>query len=324
MMLAIVLVDYNGLDDTCKCLESLTHLTTPATIIVVDNASTVNVSDALATTFPHVLFIRSPVNGGWAGGNNLGLKLALDRGADLVVLLNNDTTVVPEFAARLQIAAETHPEFGILGPVIRFMEPPHEVQTEGVRFNTPQQPGFFQRVAVSLQFGNVVPVDIVNGCCLMVRRAVVEKIGFVDEEFFLIHEESDFCLRAQAAGFQLCVLAEPLVFHKGSSSFAREGKRFQRYYDARNLLRLLRKHGRRPGGRSRLSGRIHAWRYAFSRYAIERENGFRESADAVLEGLYDGVTRRYGAWQKRNRFAFGLFRRAIAGLWRVKSLLRSS
>lgn len=322
MNLAIVLVDYNGLDDTRKCLESLANLTSTATIIVVDNASKVNVANALQHHFPNAQFLRSETNGGWAGGNNLGLHGALARGADLIALLNNDTTVTPDFAERLIDTATNHPQLSVFGPVIRYMAPPHEVQTEGVRFNTPHEPGFFQRVTVPLAAGQVTSVDIVNGCCLVLRREVAERIGAIDEDFFLIHEESDFCLRAQKAGFKLGVLGEALVFHKGSSTFAREGHRVQRYYDARNLLLLLRKHGGGAGRRGTWNGKLHAWRYAFSRYALEREKGFADSADAVLEGLYDASVRRFGPRRDGRRPGFKLFRRLIGLAWRLKSLGR--
>ena len=239
----IVLVNYNGLADTKACLRSLAGQTRPASVVVVDNASAVDPVGELRAEFPGVDVVQAGTNGGWAGGNNVGLRHALDRGADWVVLLNNDTTVSPDLVARLVAAAAARPDVGVLGPVIRFMAPPSEVQTEGVVFNRPDRTGFFQRHPVPLRADDpphIVDVDIVNGCCLMVRRAVVDKIGFVDEAFFLIHEESDFCLRAQEAGFANGVLAEALVWHKGSSSFQREGKRLQRYFDTRNIPRLLR------------------------------------------------------------------------------------
>ncbi len=311
MSVAIVLVDYNGLADTRRCLESLRSQ--PACIVVVDNASAQNVEAALKADFPDVQFVRSPTNGGWAGGNNLGLKHALDSGAEQVILLNNDTTVEPHFVDSLT----QHRDCGILGPVIRYMGPPHEVQTEGVTFNKPSEPGFFQRVPVPLD-GGIVDVDIVNGCCLMVHRDVIEKIGFIDEQFFLIHEEADFCLRAQEAGFKLGVLGESLVFHKGSSTFAREGQGIQRYYDARNLLRLLSKHRGRRGERSHFKSVLHAWRYTLSRYALEREQGYRASADAVLAGLYDGVMGRYGPRSDRWRPGFSVMRGLIETLRRIK------
>ncbi len=330
---AIVLVDYNGLDDTRKCLASLAGLAGAARVVVVDNASRVDVATALSGAFPWATFLRAERNGGWAGGNNLGLKFALDTGADLVILLNNDTVVGPDFACRMVAAADAHPEFGILGPVIRFLAPPHEVQTDGVVFNGPARPGFFQRLAVPLPPAGTTPgaaqgeppggasavaeVDIVNGCCLMVRRAVVERVGLIDEAYFLVHEESDFCLRAQEAGFKNGVVAESLVWHKGSSSFQREGKRLQRYFDTRNLARLLRRHRGRPTARGPWASRRHYLRYAYDRYSIEREGGFRDSADAILEGLYDALTGRWGPYSARRRPGLALLRLAFGSAWRV-------
>ena len=332
---AIILVDFNGLDDTRKCLASLAGLVGAARVVVVDNASRVDVAAALSGTFPWATFLRAERNGGWAGGNNLGLKFALDGGADLVILLNNDTVVGPDFACRMVAAADAHPDFGILGPVIRFLAPPHEVQTDGVVFNGPARPGFFQRLAVPLPPaapqatpGGVQPdppggaaavaeVDIVNGCCLMVRRAVVERVGLIDEAYFLVHEESDFCLRAQEAGFKNGVVAESLVWHKGSSSFQREGKRLQRYFDTRNLARLLRRHRGRPTARGPWESRRHYLTYAYHRYAVEREGGFRDSADAVLEGLYDAMTDRWGPHLARRRPGLSLLRLAFGSAWRA-------
>jgi len=277
----------------------------------------------LAAEFPRVDFIRSEVNGGWAGGNNLGMKHALARGGELLILLNNDTVVGPEFAARHIAAAVAHPDYGILGPIIRFMAPPHEIQTDGVKFNRPHRAGFFQKHVVPVavaEVPDVVEVDIVNGCCLMVRREVVQTIGFIDEAFFLIHEESDFCLRSQAAGFRNGVLTEALVWHKGSSSFQREGKRLQRYFDARNLIRLIGKHGRRKGSRGPLRSYAHYFRYAFHRYSVERDTQFDDSAFAVVEGLYDGLLGRWGPYAKQaRRPGVGIASWLFGKLWRYGS-----
>src|ERR1700722_3121336 len=240
----IVLVNYNGLSDTLCCLRSLDAAGRPDTV-VVDNASSQDPSAMLRRDFPWCHVVRNPVNGGWAGANNVGTRYALEHGADLIVLLNNDTVVAPDFVARLTAAAAAHPAYGVLGPVIRFMDPPHEVQTDGCVFNEPARPGFFQRKPVDLvsaPIPTITDVDIVNGCCMMVRANVFRRVGFIDERFFLIHEESDFCLRARRAGFRCGVIGEALVWHKGSSSFKRTGGSWQRYYDARNLYLLLSKH----------------------------------------------------------------------------------
>jgi hypothetical protein len=295
----IVLVDYNGLADTRKCLDSLALQTRPHQVVVVDNASRENVADALRADYPAVHFVRNAVNGGWAGGNNVGIQYALDHGADLVVLLNNDTIVAPTFVERLEAAAAAHPTFGVFGPVIRFMSPPHDIMTDGCQFNRRTQPGFFERLEVPLRETSppeIASVDIVNGCCMAIRRAVFEQIGLIDERFFLIHEESDFCLRATRAGWKCGVFAEALVWHKGSSTFKREGSKLQRYYDTRNLALILAKHPHRPQARPLLVGLAAHGRYAFQRYILERQAGFDPAAEAVLQGFYDGYLGHYGIW----------------------------
>ncbi|MGL4419397.1 MAG: glycosyltransferase family 2 protein, partial [Gemmataceae bacterium] len=265
--------------------------------------------------------VRNPINGGWAGGNNRGMEYALEGGAELCILLNNDTIVTPDFVERLVTAADAQPGYGILGPIIRFMDEPDKIQTMGTAFNRPGPPGFFGVVPVnpsSAKPAEITPIDIVNGCCLMVRREVMERIGLVDEAYFLIHEESDFCLRALAAGIPCGAIATDPVLHKGSSSFKREGQKLQRYYDARNLIRLLKAHGARPGARSRLAGWKAYALYVYYRYAHERESGTPISAEAVLEGIYDGVVGRYGVKSERSRWGLWWLRRAVAVAWFCK------
>ena len=314
----IVPVNFNGLDDTRKCLRSLAGLTTPASVVLVDNASADDPTATLRADFPWAHVVRNPVNGGWSGGNNTGIRYALDRGADLVVLLNNDTTVRPDFVARLAAAAAAHPGYGVIGPVIRYMDEPDLVMTDGTAFNRPGRPGFFQRLPVpecETDPPAVAEVDIVNGCCMMVRADVFRRVGLIDDRFFLIHEESDFCLRVREAGWKCGVLAEPLVWHKGSSAFNRSGKRWQRYYDARNLGLLLSKH-RTP--RPKLASYALYLRYAYHRYCHEREDGQPDAADAVLEGLVDVATRRFGPHRRRRRVGVPVLRCVFEAARRLK------
>lgn len=302
----VVVVNYNGLADTRKCLESLQKLAgVHCSVVLVDNASEQDPLPALQPLFPECHFLRNAVNQGWAGGNNTGIRYALDRGADYVILLNNDTVVSPDLARRLIDAAGSQPRLGIIGPVIRFLEGEQDVMTDGCVFNRPEQPGFLQRKPVPLTTDGppeVTEVDIVNGCCMMVAAPVFKRIGLIDERFFLVHEESDLCLRARQAGFACGVVSEALVWHKGSSSFKRTGKGLQRYYDARNLWLLLGKHGGRSAGqRGRSQGRWEYLKYVYYRYAIEREHGQAEAADAVLAGVSDALAGRFGAFGPARR-----------------------
>ncbi len=317
----IVPVNFNGLEDTRKCLHSLAALSGPANVVLVDNASQPDPTGTLAAEFPRVHIVRNSENLGWSGGNNTGIRYAIERGADFVMLLNNDTTVAPDIVARLLRAFEAHPRFGAIGPVIRFMDEPDAVMTDGVTFNPPGYAGFFQRKIVpelATDPPAVDETDIVNGCCMMVRADVFRRVGLIDDRFFLIHEEADFCLRVKQAGFACGVLAESLVWHKGSTTFKRAGKKWQRYYDTRNLALLLRKH-RRASGRGLLSAYATYLRYAYHRYCHEREASQRDAANAVLEGLIDAATRRVGVYRARNRWGVPVLRGAFELARRVRT-----
>jgi GT2 family glycosyltransferase len=228
----------------------------------------------------------------------------MELGAERILLLNNDIIIAPDLVEKMLAAADAHPDFGIMGPVINFMDEPDAVMTDGVVFNSPGPPGsFFGRLEVPPRSGGppvVTSVDIVNGCALMVSAEVIRRIGLVDERFFLIHEEADLCLRAVAAGIGCGVFAETLVWHKGSSSFARTGSRFQRYYDSRNLILLLRKHAMsHRRGRSLARSWFEYFRYVYYRWSIEREAGERDAARAVVAGILDAFAGRWGAWRER-------------------------
>lgn len=311
----IVLVNFNGLDDTRKCLDSLGKLTVPASVVVVDNGSKDDPTAILNAEYPQVHVIRNAVNGGWSGGNNTGICFALEQCAGLILLLNNDTTVHPRLVERLLAAMEAQPAFGIIGPVIRYMDEPDLVMTDGVAFNRPGQPLFFQRQPVPEREAAVDETDIVNGCAMFVRAEVFLRIGLIDDRFFLIHEESDFCLRAREARFQCGVLAEALVWHKGSSTFKTSGKRWQRYYDTRNLGLLLSKHG---GPRGKWNSYSRWLKYAYHRWCREREDNHPDAADAVLEGLVDAFRRRFGPHRARLRWGVPVLRGFFETAHRLK------
>lgn len=295
---SIITVNYNGTDDTHKCLRSLRDLDYPNyEVVLVDNGSKPPVGDLFAREYPWVRVIQNPVNGGWAGGNNVGIRDALDRGAEYLVLLNNDTVVSPHLITRLLAALDS--EYDVVGPLVHWMDEPDVVMMDGCTFDAPNSPSFFDRVTIAPP---ITDVEIVYGCCLTTSAAVVREIGLLDERFFLIHEESDFCLRARRAGFRCGVLAEPLVWHKGSSSFQREGKPLQRYFDARNLFLLLWKHA---GAYRRRGGRVGLWkkylRHVYTFYSLRADRDDTAGATAVLNGLHDALFGNYGPLKDRRR-----------------------
>jgi GT2 family glycosyltransferase len=297
----IVVLSYNGLEDTRKCLKSLHAAIRPDVLpLLVDNGSTDGTSDTVAHEFPWCRILRVAVNRGPIVGNNAGIQEALDAGAEWIVLLNNDTTVDPALIDRLMQAAAAHPEFDVLQPVIYFMDNPDVVMTDGCNFNLRGSLGFFDRHVVEVTRSHppkVAEVDIVNGCCMMIRAAMVRRIGLFDEAYFMYHDESDLCLRVIEAGGRLGVIDHGLIWHKGSATSKMTGKKSIRYLDARNLWYLLRKHsGATRRGRSYLGSFGAYFRYMYFWYCAEHDAGNNASATAVIDGIVDGLLGRRGPY----------------------------
>lgn len=301
---ALLVLNYNGLEDTITCLESLKQINYPSlSTILVDNGSSIDPTEQALSTCPGLIVHKTGTNLGYAGGNNRGFELARSHGAEFVLVLNNDTVVDPGIVDELLNAFATDPTLGIVGPVVNFMEEPEVVMTDGVRFNPPGGE-FFERQAIPIDPESSRPTitDIVNGCCLMIKSAVLDTVGYFDESFFIVHEESDLCLRADRAGFRCAVLGKSLVWHKGSSSFDRSGRQFQRYFDTRNLFFLLKRHAGHIRGSRTFPKTLWSYsRYVSYRYEAELEADKPGAARAVAEGLGDALLGRTGPYVARTR-----------------------
>ncbi len=324
---AIVVLNYNGLEDTRRCLESLQRSPYPRlSVILVDNASEVDPGPEARRILPGIVTVRNAANLGYAGGNNRGIARALETGTEYVIVLNNDTVVAPTIVGDLLAAFDANRSLGIVGPVINYLDDPQRVMTEGVRFNRGPGTEFFSSVHVSSNSGPEpapVSVDIVNGCCMMVKAEVFRAIGLFDEELFIVHEESDFCLRASARGFGCAVLPRTLVWHKGSSAFDRSGRQVQRYFDTRNLYYLLRRHAGSVSSRRWLPSFMQYLRYAYYRYSIELETGNPHAARAIIEGLSDALAGATGPYSRHRRRHYAVVQAAF-GLGRLASYVKRS
>ena len=316
-----VLVNFNGLADTLECLKSLADAgVPPRQIVVVDNASSGNDAVEISAAWPSVHCVCNDTNQGWAGGNNRGIEVALREEADWVFLLNNDTVVASDILEMMQLAIASGP-WDILGPIINEYNAREVIQTEGVTFNPHDRGGFFVSCPIASVADtplDVIQCDIVNGCAVAISRRVFESIGLIDERFFLICEESDFCLRAGKAGFRNGVLAKTLVWHKHSVSFARAGKPLQRYYGTRNLGLLLRKHPTGPGQKKRVRSQIEFYRLSYHMYCHERELGNQAGARAVIDGLVDNMFRRYGKQRPPWSLVSAPIDKFFGILWRLR------
>jgi GT2 family glycosyltransferase len=158
----IVVLTYNGLADTRKCLATLKDAVRPGVVpLLVDNGSTDGTKEIVEQEFPWCQILRLDPNRGPAGGNNAGIEHALAHGAEWIMLLNNDTTVRPELCERMLEAVAALPAYAVLGPIINYMSEPELVMTDGVIFNGPRYHGFFERREVPLT-NRMPPVAVYN------------------------------------------------------------------------------------------------------------------------------------------------------------------
>ncbi|MBU0491515.1 MAG: glycosyltransferase family 2 protein [Chloroflexi bacterium] len=209
----IVVLSWNGREDTRACLCSLETLVYARRIVlVIDNGSDDGSPAMVRAEFPHVHLIANPANRGYAAGNNQGLRWALDHGADLVWLLNNDVLVEPDSLTELVRALQTDPTVGIVGPVIHRIHQPGWADVGG-RFD------FWTGYARVLLWEpayeglETLEVDYVWGCSLLVRAEVLHAVGLLDPRWVAYFEDADLSQRARARGWRTVTALRAHVQH---------------------------------------------------------------------------------------------------------------
>lgn len=241
----VIVLTWNGWRDTEACLRSLLPVIDDGiSVLVVDNGSVDGTPGKVKEAFPGIEVIENGRNLGFPGGNNVGIREALSRGADYVILLNNDTVVDRDFARELVSVAARDEKIGMATSKIYFHDRPEVLWFAGGDFSLwtgrSRHEGFGE--VDRGQFDDVVEIGRPCGCSLLASRRFLEDMGLMDETLFLYGEEIDWALRASAKGYR-CVLApRSKVWHKWASGTggARSGNYL--YYSVRNMLAVLDRH----------------------------------------------------------------------------------
>jgi GT2 family glycosyltransferase len=244
MRVVAVIVHWQDPEDTLGCVASLAG--EPVTdVVVVDNGSREPVGEALARAAPDVACLRSAKNLGYTGGANLGIRAALERGADVVLLLNNDVRVRPgaTAAALGVLAADSHT--GAVGPKVLAREDPTRLWLAWgdvtwrqslvalVGAGAPDGPAYARER----------DVEWIAGCTMWLRAAALRDVGLLDDAFFAYHEEVDWCVRARASGWRVVYCPSAVVTHTGRGAAGGRGSvRIRKYFAARNTVLFARKH----------------------------------------------------------------------------------
>jgi GT2 family glycosyltransferase len=249
----VIVLNWNGWRDTVRCLASLRANSYPNVhVVVIDNGSTDGSPEHLVPLLQASWgeLVQAGRNLGFTGGANLGLRLALERGADYAFLLNNDAMVAPDCITALVEAAERRPEAGFIGPKIVWAAEPHRIWSAGMsvvwHHATIES---HHKAADDGRFDDCRLVQGLSGCALLVKRAALERVGLLDERYFVYYEDLDWCLRARQAGFRCLYVGAARASHVGSATSNRYTERSQstllNYYAARNILLFMGTHAPR-------------------------------------------------------------------------------
>lgn len=246
----IVLVNWNGRDDTIECLYSLESLKySNFSIIIVDNGSTDDSIKEIKKRFNGITLLENKKNEGFAAGNNRGIKYALEREADYVWLLNNDTVVDENALTALLNRVQNNPEIGMCGSKLIYYNKRNVFQLlAGGRYNKwlgiTQNIGQNKPIHYSFDRKNVErQLQFIAGASLLVSRPFIEEIGLLCEDYFLYFEEIDWSKRAEGK-FNLGFAAESIVYHKeGASTGGHQLRQDEKsktadYYQLKNRLKF--------------------------------------------------------------------------------------
>ena len=216
----IIILNWNGPKDTLECLESVFKLDYPNfEVAVVDNGSIDNSVEVIRNTYPRVRLIENKENLGYAGGNNVGMRYALKNEADYVWLLNNDAVVEVDTLTKLVNTSRKCPQTGLISPIVYYYEVPEKIQFCGSYADLNNQ-----KIVCPADKNLQIDGDFTNGenvclwgTALLIKKEVIDRIGYLDEEFFAYWEDTEYSLRSIKAGFRNMI--EPLskVYHKNQS-----------------------------------------------------------------------------------------------------------
>ncbi len=238
----IVLVNWNGKEVTLDCLASLRAVTFPGVkIVVVDNASSDGSVQAFTERYPEVTLLSQKENLRFAGGNNVGICHALLHGADAVMLLNNDTLVDPGVLAPMVERLFSDPAVGVVAPKIFYADDYDRLWFTGgeISFWTGTMRHTGIRECDRGQFDSPRDIAYATGCCLLTRREVIEKVGLLDDTYFMYAEDADWCMRVRRAGYRILYEPRARVWHRLSVSAGGHLSFFKMKNKARSNFRFF-------------------------------------------------------------------------------------
>lgn len=286
--ISIVLLNCNRNDDTLDCIRSLKQTVDDFEIILVDNGTQPDPRHLFQQEFPEVVFIRNEENLGTPIGNNVGIRYALEHGADYVMMLNNDTTVDKNFLRPLVDAMDAKSEIGVAGGKIYYYSDRKRIWFAGGRYNS--LTSRVEHVGI-LKYDQDLPShsvdnDFLSGCFSLFRASALRKVGLLDEQFFAYMEDVDLNVRIKHAGYKLAYIPESYIYHKVSTTIKVDSPFFL-YFNMRNRILMLKKHNSLLRQLAAIPYLSFFFGRQIARLAIKHR--YWTGVRAVLYGIQDGL-----------------------------------
>lgn len=227
----IILVDYNGADDTLECIRSILDTNYSLNIIVVKNSQDIDNSKKLDVMRGYITILENNING-FSAGNNMGIKYALSRGANYVLLLNNDTVIDKTFLEKMY---EQRTSRKALTGVMNFYDNKNKIALFKGSINR------FTGNTIFLCKNNKKKQTFISGACMFLSKEIINEVGFLDEDYFMYCEDTDYCIRLLEKNIDLITVPDAKYWHKIGHS-TRNDSTFSNYYVTRNRLLNIKKH----------------------------------------------------------------------------------
>lgn len=294
MLLSIILVNYKQAGQTIECVRSLEKSSfRDFKAIIVDNESTSESASELRTHCPDAIVLPCGSNLGFAGGNNVGIRYAIESKSDLILLLNNDTIVHENLLETLVNTIQSQKTIGVVGAKVYYEDRRDLLWFAGGRLFIDKALATHRGIQEKDDglFDTLQETDFVTGCCLMTKREVIEHIGMLDTGFFLYYEDSDFCIRARDAGYSVLYQPKAVLYHKVSHSTELDSPVYI-YFNLRNKILFLKKHSSPAGWIRHLPYLSYFYARQFVRLIIRHRN--RRAVRAAFLGLIDGLRNSTG------------------------------
>jgi GT2 family glycosyltransferase len=245
----IVVLNWNSWQETMDCVTSVQQLDYPNhSLYVVDNASEDGSEQRLRAWNPALRIIQSGGNLGWAGGNNVGIRIARAEGCHHVYLLNSDATVRADTLTLLVEAAQ-RPDAAAVGSLVVSEADPHWVEFAGCQVDPRTR--FPRQIHCTLdemdRSSGPLPIPAVKGCSMLLTQTALDRVGLLSEDYFLNYDETDWCYRASALGLANYFVPAAVVAHKGAVAFQGTAGPLYRYFIIRNRLLFAHRHLDRYG-----------------------------------------------------------------------------